>query len=108
MDDDIKPVLCRVEIDIMEPDYNDPTSVKGKKIQTWGGATCAALCVDCASGYLTGKLLKSMGNTVLVVKDFNQYYKLHGHKIKKLASYQIVVSFLILSFWCGHQMRYNI
>ena len=44
MDDDIKPVFVgdRVEIDIMEPDYNDPTSVKGKKIEV--GATCAALC----------------------------------------------------------------
>ena len=65
----------RFEVDIMDSDYNDPTSKKGMKLATWGGATCAAVGVDCSSGYVVGKLLNKKSNTIEFIKEFIQMFE---------------------------------
>jgi hypothetical protein len=82
----------RFEVDIMDSDYNDPTSKKGMKLATWGGATCAAVGVDCSSGYVVGKLLNKKSNTIEFIKEFIQFYNLHNKQIKLLASDSGIVS----------------
>jgi hypothetical protein len=108
MDHSTKPLFvgARVEIDIMESDYNDPSVKQGKKLATWGGATSAAVCVDCFSGYCCGKLLKNMKNTVEFLKEFVQYYKLHGYKIKILASDSGIVSHSTFQVWTTGALEY--
>jgi hypothetical protein len=93
MDANEKPTFvgARLEVDIMDSDYNDP-SKQGKKLPTWGGAICAAVGVDCMSGYVVGKLLTKKSNTLEFIKEFVQFFQMHKHPIKKLSSDSGIVS----------------
>ena len=109
LDDTRKPTFVgeRVEVDIMESDYNDP-SKKGvsAKLPTWGGATSAAVCVDSYSGFVIGKLLKNMRNTVEFLKEFVQYFKTYRHKIAKLAADSGIVSQSTYQVWTPEAASY--
>ena len=99
-------VGARFEVDIMDTDYNDPSSKKGAKLPTWGGALCAAVGVDCFSGYVIGKLLKAKSNTVEFLKEFVQYYQLQGHTIKLLASDSGIVSMSKFQVMTSESLKY--
>ena len=84
----------RVEIDVMEPEFNDINGElltkdlpnKSTKLPTFGGAIAAAVCVDCYSGYVYGKLLKSKSHSIEYVRHFVLQYQTAGIAITKVAS----------------------
>ena len=89
-----------VEMDYLEPDYNEATTIalnedqlnglkrrtKVKKLATHGGAVAAAVIVDCFSGYIIGQLVKTTAKPIDIVKQFVQLYELANHTIKEFAA----------------------
>lgn len=85
----------RVECDAGEPDYNEKRAgidKKAKKLKSLGQAIAFALAVDCWSGFLLIKLLKSLGNSLEYVKHFVKKYRAQNHAIKVFAADSGVVS----------------
>ena len=89
---DLKCCGERYEIDCMEPDLiseglieNDKAS-KSRKLASHGGAIAGAVGVDCYSGFVHGKLLKSTANSVLFVNEFVAKVELEGWNIAVLAA----------------------
>ena len=89
-----KPVQTRCgeryEIDCMECDYNTDSTVKlgqkQKKLLTHGGAVAAAVGVDCFSGFVHGKLLKSVAKAEEFVKEFISRVEVEGWNVHLLAA----------------------
>jgi hypothetical protein len=91
----ITEVGDRVEMDCLESDFNEtraPTAGRAKKLPTFAGATAAAICVDCYSGYVMRKLMKPATPMLVVVKEFVSRYQLLNRKIKVFAADQGVLS----------------
>jgi hypothetical protein len=101
------PILSvgeRLEMDVLIPDFNEPhtpfdhnlsSSVdlnKLAKVKTYGGAIAAAVCVDCFSGYIHGKLLSTLKNSITYVKHFVDQYQIHNKQIKLVAADSGVIS----------------
>ena len=98
--DAITSVGQRIEIDIMESDYNfKEKEGKTKKLPSHGGAIACAVCVDNFSGYLHGKLLKSTANTKVFVEEFIELYALDNVSMKLLASDSGIVSQTMFQVW---------
>lgn len=89
----------QVEMDVFDFDYNVVTPEnedtqpnannkpkKARKLETWGGAIAAAVCVDCHSGLLMGKLIKNFRNTKEWVQYFMDEYGRYGYNIEELAT----------------------
>ena len=86
----------RIEVDVMYSDYNVRESVPGtatsgpsvrtKKLPTHGGATAAAVCVDCYSSFVSGKLLKSASNPHEFVEYFLARFQLDNWPVTGLAA----------------------
>ena len=97
---DITFVGQRIEIDIMESDYNfEIKEGRTKKLPSHGGAIACAVCVDCFSGYVHGKLLKSTANTKIFIEEFIELYELENVLIKLLASDSGIVSQTMFQVW---------
>ena len=86
----------RIEIDVMQSEYNMRESVPGtashaaslktKKLPTHGGAVAAVLCVDCYSAYVMGKLVKSVADPEVFVEQFLTRFKLDNWTVTGLAA----------------------
>ena len=83
----------RYEIDCMEADVsNDVASetsskaTRSRKLLSHGGAIAGAVGVDCFSGFVHGKLLKSTGNSITFVSEFIARVELEGWHIGTLAA----------------------
>ena len=90
---DLKGCGERYEIDCMEPeltsegltDFNEKVS-KTRKLVSHGGAIAGAVGVDCYSGFIHGKLLKSTANSVSFVNEFIAKIELEGWNVAVLAA----------------------
>lgn len=83
----------RVEADFMQCEFNeilyeDSLQKKTVKLQTFGGATAAYVCVDVYSGYVHGWLVDSVANSVNQVKRTVDTYKKDGHRLQLYAADQ--------------------
>lgn len=88
----------RIEIDFMECDFNEDsidTSVsesnsvfrkKVKKLASFGGAVAAWVSYDVYSGFVYGRLVKSVAKAVDCVKELVEYYEKYGHKVCEIAA----------------------
>ena len=91
----------RYEVDCLTMDYNEtpkklqqdsplpePAAVvkPPKKLPSHGGATCAVLGVDCYSGYVHGRLLKSTANSVSYVGELIAQVEQEHNKVELLAA----------------------
>ena len=77
---DDPPVLSRcgerIEIDVMHPDYNIRESDgHTRKLPSHGGAIAGAVCVDCYSSFVSGKLLKRTAHPEEFVEYFLARYR---------------------------------
>ena len=95
-----------VEVDIMEPEYNNEVNIndekkskRSTKLPTWGGATSAVVMIDTYSGYIIGKLLKSTANPHIFVKELVETYSLYSNKIVELAADSGIIT---NNFWGIH------
>jgi len=72
----------RVECDLMEWDFNEVTTTTSEdagrvsKLATHGGAIAAYVAVDCFSGNIFGKLVKTTGNTQVLIEDTVVHWEL--------------------------------
>ncbi len=86
----------RVEIDFMEPDYNEEIQESDqrrvRKLPSHGGAIAASVAVDCYTGFLSGKLVKSQSNTKVVVEETIDLYHLHNIAIELMSADSGVIS----------------
>lgn len=89
----------RIEIDVMDSDFNEldlntnsEENNSTRKLPSHGGAIAAAVCVDCYSGFVHGKLLQRTRNSIEYVKEFVELYELDNIKITTLASDSGVVT----------------
>ena len=92
----------RIEIDCMFSDYNIRETVPGtstsgqtvrtKKLPTHGGAIAAAVCVDCYSSFVHGKLLKGVGNPEEFVEYFFARYKRDNWPVSGFAADQGIIT----------------
>ena len=86
----------RIEIDVMQSDYNLRESVPGtsntsaslktRKLPTHGGAVAAVVCVDSYSSYVMGKLVKSVADPEVFVEQFLKRFKLDNWPVSGLAA----------------------
>ena len=85
-----------IQADFMSYDFNDPNLGKmiedrvggrrRKKLQTIGGAIAGFVAVDEYSGFVYGRLVKSMASPMqLIVELFGEYEKC-GHHVKSFAA----------------------
>ena len=86
----------RIEVDCMSSDYNIRESlpatakkaahVRTQMLPTHGGAIAGAVCVDCYSSFVFGKLLKSVAHPEIFVENFLNRLKLDGVHVSTLAA----------------------
>lgn len=77
-----------LEIDVFEYDFNTDKYDKEKRVKklpTFGGAIAAALCVDRYSGFVCGKLITSMSNSVEYVTSFIDSVRQVNHTVTHVA-----------------------
>ena len=65
---------------------------KRKKLATHGGAIAGNVSVDVYSGYVHGRLIKSMGKAVESVKIMVDKYETEGYPVKLFAADKAIVS----------------
>jgi len=86
----------RVEVDKMEPDYNEESpedgSRKVRKLPSHGQAIAASVSVDCYSLVVQGKLLTSTRNSMVVIEDILKFYHVHNIPIKLISADSGVIS----------------
>ena len=86
----------RIEIDCLYSDYNVRESVpsldnksvtlRTRKLPTHGGAIAGAVCVDCYSSFVHGRLLKSVSHPEIFVEGFLSRLKLDDVLVCTLAA----------------------
>ena len=83
----------RYEIDCMEPDQShavieefEKTKIQPRRLLSHGGAVAGAVGIDCYSGFVHGKLLKSTAKSVIFVQEFIARVELEGWKVGLLAA----------------------
>jgi hypothetical protein len=74
----------RVEADYFQCDFN--------KREMNGCAIAAYISVDVYSGYITGRLVKSMAQPVDRVRETVDIFRVHGHEIKLFAADQGILT----------------
>ena len=94
----------RVEADYFESEFNDPhlTAIsteslltarkKVGKLQSHGGAVAAFVAVDAYSGFVHGRLVHDLRDSVEHVKFVHSEYLSMGHKIRLFAADQGILS----------------
>jgi hypothetical protein len=89
-----------IEMDFMESDYNDDSGTittedgsdsgikrkRIKKLPTHGGAIAACVTVDCYSGYVMGKLVKSTAKSVEIVREIIDEFKKYNYPVKEFSA----------------------
>jgi len=83
----------RYEIDCMEPDQShaaieevEKVKFQHRRLTSHGGAIAGAVGVDCYSGFVHGKLLKSTSNSVVFVSEMIARVELEGWTVEVLAA----------------------
>ena len=85
-----------IQADFMSYDFNDPNLGKTeddrvggrrrKKLQTIGGAIAGFVAVDDYSGFVYGRLVKSMASPMQLIEELFGEYEKYGHHVKSFAA----------------------
>ena len=83
----------RYEVDCMEPDQShaviedvEKPKFQSHRLASHGGAIAGAVGIDCYSGFVHGKLLKSTAKSVVFVQEFIARVELEGWTVSVLAA----------------------
>ncbi len=91
----LEQVGQRVECDIGEPDQNERRQGKEKratKVKAFGGALAFAVAVDCFSGFIMTRLLRTLAHTLVFIKYFIEEFEQNEIQVKLFASDSGIVS----------------